>query len=118
MTNNERYWNAFINRKIIVWNYDNVEIFRVRYYRSSEGHKHRYKNTSLLYKYCKDVMNQDLVKTGKLFCLFGNLGILDVVDLIEAKNYIYQVDPTAFAPHAFPKKYKAKMIDILKMLEK
>lgn len=116
MTNKERYWYSVVNHKTMVWNYDNVELFRVRYYRTCEAHKRHYRNTSLLYKYCKDIMKQNLVKAGRLFCMFGNLGILDIVDLIEAKNYIHQVDPTIFTHNAFPITYKHYMIDILKLL--
>jgi len=99
------------NRDRIIYNSDNARLFRRRYYFNSQESNKRYKKRSLLYHYCVKHTDNNIM-AGRLFCCYGNLGILDIVDVIESENYIFNVDPEVFPVNEFPRKYKQIMIDV------
>jgi len=105
------------NEKDILYNYDNYVLFRHRYYRNTQQNNKRYKKRSLLYKYCERFTTNP-ISAGRLLCVFGRLGILDVVDVLEAENYIHEIDPKIFPANEFPKAFQKIMIEICDDIKK
>ena len=101
--------------KHLLWNSDNSELFHKRYRNETDEHRKQYKKTSLLFYYCR-VVTKNYIVASRLFNLLGTLGILSVVDVIEAENYIANLDSDDFSMMLFPASYKKLMLDIFQKI--
>ena len=114
------YDNEMNGFEDIVFNYDNTVLFVYRYLDRDNIKKKQYRNRSLLFNYCRRVTDTEL-KAILIFISLGKLGILDIVDLIEAENYIIDTNPSKYRnsyisnlypPHHKP--YFVQMLDLVK----
>ena len=123
---NEHYKekNPYINEmngfEDVVFNYDNTVLFVHRYLNRDKIRKRQYRNRSLLFNYCRRVANTEL-KAILIFISLGKLGILDVVDLIEAENYIVDTNPSkygnSYTGNLYPPRHKSYFIQMLDLVK-
>ena len=104
------------HRDRYVWNVDNADIFKVRFYQAKSDCRKSYMRGNRLWYYCQKAiaLRQN---ASRVFCAFGNLGILDFPDLIEARSYIYSLNPNKIYPGMIGPAIYAMMIDVLEASE-
>ena len=116
--------NPYINEmngfEEVVFNYDNTVLFVYRYLDRDNIKKKQYRNRSLLFNYCRRVTDTEL-KAILIFISLGKLGILDIVDLIEAENYIVDTNPSkygnGYTSNLYPPRHKHYFIQILDLVK-
>ena len=116
------YDNEMNGFEDVVFNYDNTVLFVYRYLDRDNIKKRQYRNHSLLFNYCRRVTDTEL-KAILIFISLGKLGILDVVDLIEAEDYIIDTNPSKYrnghtSNLLYPPHYKAYFIQMLDLVKK
>ena len=103
-----------------VWNYDNVILFELRYSKGQGPQKKRYRNRSLLFNYCARLMPTH-TKACRLLIALGSVGILDIVDLLEAEDWIREIDPkkarNVWKPYIYPPYYKEVFIELVELVK-
>lgn len=116
--------NPYINEmngfEDVVFNYDNTVLFVYRYLDRDNIKKRQYRNHSLLFNYCRRVTDTKL-KAIQIFISLGKLGILDVVDLIEAENYIIDTNSSKYGnsriSNLYPPSHKPYFIQMLDLVK-
>ena len=116
------YDNEMNGFEEVVFNYDNTVLFVHRYLNRDNIKKKQYRNHSLLFNYCRRATDTEL-KAILIFNSLGKLGILDIVDLIEAEDYIIDTDPLKYRNgytynNLYPTRYKPYFIRMLDLVKK
>lgn len=103
-----------------VWNYDNVVLFNHRYLERDNTRKKRYRNRSLLFNYCTRVSSGKL-QACRLFIALGGVGIIDISDLLEAEEWIVEVNPAnirgAMRYNLYPPSYKPQILEMIDLVK-